>query len=158
MTPRMGLGGVSSSYWTSQKLFLPLTFLPFCKANHLSEGQTQPLPPQCSSSHNKRNTLPPELMGLLSPQGLLPFWALVGRDNARHNLTVTDSPAPVDVFLGLKGWCPKEEPLQVVPTSHSSVNAEWSPCALTPSHPRATPFSFGNGECPQREGPHGGQA
>lgn len=132
------------SYGPSQRLFPALTSLPFCRANHLPEPHCLPPPPQCISNQSKRNALPQELMGLLTPQGLPPLWAFVGRDTARQGLMVPGSRAARDDFLSSKGWCPREEPLQGVPTSHSSPNGEGSPCALIPFHPRATPFSFGS--------------
>ena len=68
---------------------------------------------------------------------------------------VTGSRAARDDFLSCKGWCPKEEPLQGVPTSHSSVNGEGSPCALTSLAPQSNTLLLWHlRECPEGEGPH----
>ena len=139
-----GRGRWSRSRGHSQRLFPALPLLLFCRAKHLQDPHTHRPPSQHSSGQNKRNALPQELMGLLTPQGLLPFWAFAGRDTARQGLMVSGSRAARAVFLSSKGQYPKEAPLRGAPTSHSSVNGEGSPCALTPFHPRATPFSFGS--------------
>ena len=68
----------------------------------LSSRTPHPLPPQCNSNHSEINALPQELMGMLTGQGLLPFWAFVGRDKARQGLMVTGSRASRDVFLSSK--------------------------------------------------------